>query len=76
MLRKLARTVGSIRSLKESHVVGAFFEHVADERADELLRDPHVVGQLAEGISGSIIQNSARCRVVLEFSARKRRTDV
>ena len=57
--------------VKKRDVFGAFFEHVADDRADEFLGEPHVVGQSKNGISGSIIQNSARWRGVLEFSARK-----
>ena len=56
---------------EERHVVGALVEH----RPKMYLRNSSASvassARSANAISGSIIQNSARCRLVLEFSARK-----
>ena len=65
-------TVLSIRSLKNSMSSGQLLQHVAEDPLQEPLGQVHVVGQSSKkATSGSTIQNSARCRGVLEFSARK-----
>ena len=49
----------------------AVLEGVAHRCLHELLGEIHIPLQVAEAISGSTIQNSAACREVFEFSARK-----
>ena len=58
--------------VEELHVVGTALEHGARKTClQEGLGQIHVAARSQKAISGSTIQNSARWRLVLEFSARK-----
>ncbi len=57
--------------VEEIHLVRALFHDEADDIFNHVFRQVHVVVQVSKAISGSIIQNSAAWRWVLEFSARK-----
>ena len=56
--------------LEERHVVGALVEHRLQDVLEQRSASVASSERSANAISGSIIQNSARWRLVLEFSAR------
>jgi hypothetical protein len=60
-----------IHVVEKLKVVAAMLHCIQGEVFKEILGQVHVVFDIIKAISGSIIQNSARCRGVLEFSALK-----
>jgi hypothetical protein len=60
----------SMRSAKKLQVVARSFEQRREDVLEERFREVRVGGRSANAISGSTIQNSARWRLVLLFSAR------
>ena len=57
--------------VEKRHVLGALSRTCVTDALRKFLGQVHVARRSEKAISGSIIQNSARWRAVLEFSARK-----
>ena len=57
--------------LEERHVVARSLSTALKTCFSSASASAALSARFAKAISGSIIQNSARCRLVLEFSARK-----
>jgi len=69
--RKLAISPFSMRSSKNAMSSARSLSQGLERELEQRLCQRRIVAEVGEAISGSIIQNSARCRLVLEFSARK-----